>query len=305
MGDFIGIRQRNIERLFGECHQHRKRSVFTHGIQNRTEILQSGEQLYQIPLRELRTPKQIRNIVFAGRLEQRRMHDPFIQKAQLRFDDSFGCCDITGSRYLASIRFNPCPRRIQHFQSYLRMSQNPKKQFIIGRIVADLDDRAEKIVVGRFQFIVVGSPRFGQKANEPCINQSRCIQNTNLLSPFSLSGPMYHQYADFIQQPHRQCNQQQRKNIRSRRDDGSHQEDYHDGVFMVAAHKVGREESQFGEQPREDRDLEDQPHCQRHGHQGGDVGLKRNHVLHLAADLIGSQETERQRENQKVADRHA
>ena len=112
LADFIGIRQRNIERLFGECHQHRKRSVFTHGIQNRTEILQSGEQLYQIPLRELRTPKQIRNIVFAGRLEQRRMHDPFIQQAQLRFDDSFGCCDITGGRYLANVRFNPCTRRI-------------------------------------------------------------------------------------------------------------------------------------------------------------------------------------------------
>ena len=152
LADFIGIRQGNIKRLFGECHQHRKRSVFTYGIQNRTEILQSGEQLYQIPLRELRTPKQIRNIVFTWRLEQRRMHDPFIQKAQLRLDDSFGCCDITGSRYLASIRFNPCTRRIQHFQSYLRMRQNPKKQFVIGRIVADFDDRAEKIVVGRFQF---------------------------------------------------------------------------------------------------------------------------------------------------------
>ena len=43
LADFIGIRQRNIERLFGECHQHRKRSVFTHCIQNRTEILQSGK----------------------------------------------------------------------------------------------------------------------------------------------------------------------------------------------------------------------------------------------------------------------
>ncbi len=168
------------------------------------------------------------------------MHDPFIQKAQLRFDDSFGCYDITGGRYLASIRFNPCTRRIQHFQPYLRMRQNPKKQFIIGRIVADFDDRAEKIVVGLFQFIVVGSPRFGQKANEPGINQSQCIQNTNLLSPFSLSGPMYHQYADFMQQPHRQCNQRQHEDVRGRRNNGRHHEDNNNSVFAVFAHETVR-----------------------------------------------------------------
>lgn len=175
------------------------------------------------------------------------MHDPFIQKAQLRFDDSFGCCDITGGRYLANVQFNPCPRRIQHFQPYLRMRQDPKKQFIIGRIVADFDDRAEKIVVGRFQFIVVESPRFGQKANEPCINQSRCVQNTSLLSPFSLSGSTYNQYADFIQQPHRQCHERQRKNVRCRRDDGGYHKNDHNGMFAVFTHEAGREKSQFGE----------------------------------------------------------
>lgn len=153
LANLIGIRQGDIERPFGESDQHRKRSIFTDGIQNRPKVLQSGEQLDQIPLRELRTPKQIRNIVFTGRLEQRRMYDSFVQQAQLRFDDSFGGCDITGSRYLANVRFNPCTRRVQHFQSYLRMRQDPKKPFIIGRIIANFDDRAERIVVGRFQFL--------------------------------------------------------------------------------------------------------------------------------------------------------
>lgn len=153
LANLISIRQGNIERLFGKSHQYREWSILPDGIQNRTEILQSGEQFYQIPLRELRTPKQVRNIVFTGRLEQRRMYDSFVQQSQFRFDDSFSRRNITGRRNLAFRRFEACRSRwMQQFQSGLSMRQNPKKPFVIRRVVADFDNRTNKIVVGRLQF---------------------------------------------------------------------------------------------------------------------------------------------------------
>ena len=119
-----------------------------------------------------------------------------------------------------------------------------------------------------------------------------------------LTNLFYDPYTYLIQQPHRQHNQRQREDVRRWSNNGCHHEDNHDSMFAVAAHEIGGEETQFGKQPRENRNFEDQTHRQRHSHQSGDVGLQSDHVVHFAADLIGSQETERQRKDQKVAHRH-
>ena len=77
----------------------------------------------------------------------------------------------------------------------------------------------------------------------------KCYLFPYLDSRCLLINPIYQQDTRLIQQPHRQRNQRERKHVRSRRDDGCHYENNYDGMFPIAAHEVGREETQFGKQP--------------------------------------------------------
>ena len=78
-------------------------------------------------------------------------------------------------------------------------------------------------------------------------------------------------------------------------------QDKDNGVLAVASHESGREETQLGEEPGEQRNFEYEPHCQRHDHQGRYVGLQADQVGHPVADLIGPEKTEGQWKDQKVA----
>ena len=72
-------------------------------------------------------------------------------------------------------------------------------------------------------------------------------------------------------------------------------------MLPVAAHESGREKTQFREKPRENRNLKDYAHGEGHGHKSADVGFEGYHVRHLATNLIGAEETEREREDKEIA----
>ena len=75
-------------------------------------------------------------------------------------------------------------------------------------------------------------------------------------------------------------------------------------MFTVFAHEICRQEPQFGKQPREDGYIEDNTHRKAHHHKCGDIRIKRDEIIHIAANLISPQEAESQREYQKIADNY-
>ena len=117
--------------------------------------------------------------------------------------------------------------------------------------------------------------------------------------------PPHDAEAQFVEQAHRTGHHEQGEDIRGRRNDGSHDEDEHNGMAAVAAHEGGGEQAQTGEQPREDGHLEHDAHGQTHHEQGAHVGGQGNHVHHFPADLIGSEEPEGEREKEEVGEQYA
>lgn len=74
----------------------------------------------------------------------------------------------------------------------------------------------------------------------------------------------YNQNANLIQYPHRQGDERKREHVRCRGYNRGDHKDNHNSVFPIAAHKIRRQETQFGEQPRENRNLENNAHCKTH-----------------------------------------
>ena len=76
-------------------------------------------------------------------------------------------------------------------------------------------------------------------------------------------------------------------------------------MFAVALHELGRNKTQFGKQPGKYGNLKDNAHRQVHHEQGPHIGIQGYHIVHFRADLISTQKTESQRENQKITDTYA
>ena len=109
---------------------------------------------------------------------------------------------------------------------------------------------------------------------------------------------------NLIQQIQRYGDEYQREDIR-RRDDRCQYHDTEEGVAAVACHEGGFEQAHFGQDPADDRELEDESHgeCQRG--EGGDVAIERDDILHGGVDLIGTQEAEGDREEDEIIHQYA
>lgn len=88
-------------------------------------------------------------------------------------------------------------------------------------------------------------------------------------------------------------------------DDGCEDEDEDDGVAAEAHHEGGGEDAEFGQEPAEHGELEDEAEREAHGEEGGDVGLEGDEVGDVGGDLVGGQESEGEGEEEEVGEEYA
>ena len=112
------------------------------------------------------------------------------------------------------------------------------------------------------------------------------------------------EYAYLVQYPHRNRNNRQGNNIRSRGNYSGDNDNYDNRVFAVFAHKAVRDESEFSEKPAQDRHLEHDAHRQAHGHERSHVRLQGNHICHITGHLIRAEKSQSQGEYQIISSHH-
>ena len=74
--------------------------------------------------------------------------------------------------------------------------------------------------------------------------------------------PAHDEDTRLVEQPHRQGDEAEGEDIGGRGDDGCHDEDDDNGMAAIFAHESGIDETQLGEEPGENRNLEDYAHRQ-------------------------------------------
>ena len=126
-----------------------------------------------------------------------------------------------------------------------------------------------------------------------------------LLSFLSLLYFTDNQNAGFVEQPHGEGYDAEGEAIGSGSDDGSNDEQSHNDVATIVAHHLCIDEPHASENPTDDGDFKQYAHGETDAHQCVHIGFNGNGVGHGFAHLIGTKETEYQRENKKIAEQYA
>ena len=109
----------------------------------------------------------------------------------------------------------------------------------------------------------------------------------------------------FIEQPHGQGHEHQREDIRRGGDDGAKYKQEHYDMAAVLLHHTGIDYSQSAHYPAYNWYLENQAHAQAYGYERIQIGGYGYGVLNGLTYLVRAQETERERENEKVGKQDA
>jgi len=112
------------------------------------------------------------------------------------------------------------------------------------------------------------------------------------------------QNADLVEQPHGEGYDAEGEDIGSGSDDGCNDEQSHNDVATIVAHHLCIDETHAAENPTDDGDFKQYTHGETDAHQSVHVGLDGNGVCNGLADLVGTQETENQRENKKITEQY-
>ena len=137
------------------------------------------------------------------------------------------------------------------------------------------------------------------------------LERSPLPSPFSplpshLSPLTSHdEYAQFVEQPDGEADDEEGEDVRRGRDDGGDDEDGHDGVAAIAAHHGAADEAHAAEDGTDDGQLEDDADDEAHRDERVDIAAERQHVVDVGAHLIRAQEAHRQGEDDEVVDERA
>ncbi len=123
-------------------------------------------------------------------------------------------------------------------------------------------------------------------------------------SIFLFRNPDY-QHAGFVQQPDWQRHHEQCKYVGCRSDDCRHYDDCNYCVAPVTAHPYALEQPEACKKPAYDRYLEH--NAEHEAHHGKRVYIRADgqQVMDVVADLVGSEETDGQRKDDKVVDGHS
>ena len=112
-------------------------------------------------------------------------------------------------------------------------------------------------------------------------------------------------YAEFIQKPHGHGNEQKREDIGGGGDDCANDEQGNNDMAPVAAHHLGIDNAHPTHYPAYNGNFKYKPHGKAYHKEGIYVGLYGDGVLHNIADLIRSEETEREGKDEEVTEHHS
>lgn len=112
------------------------------------------------------------------------------------------------------------------------------------------------------------------------------------------------QNADLVEQPHGKGYDGKGENIGSGSDDGGNDEQSHNDVATIVAHHLCIDEPHAAENPTDDGDFKQNAHGEADAHQCVHIGFDGNSVCNSLAHLIGTQETENQRENKEITEQY-
>ncbi len=113
----------------------------------------------------------------------------------------------------------------------------------------------------------------------------------------------YNPDAHLVEEIQWKSNERESKEIR-RSNDGGQYHDGDEGMAAVAAHHVGRENTDVTQEPADQGQLEDQAHDESQGSERRDITAQRDGIDHIRSHLVGTQEPERDGEQDKIIDRH-
>ena len=114
----------------------------------------------------------------------------------------------------------------------------------------------------------------------------------------------YNQNTYFIEQPNGERYDDESESI-ARRSDGSRKdEDAYHCMTAVLTHPRCLEQSEDGEKPTDDRNLEDDAEDETHHHHRVDVATDRQHIAHRLTHLIRAKKAHREWKDDEVVDQH-